>query len=50
MRPTSSQPARRFATTDAHKFTDTKQININDLIIMKNMYLTTWIFYSPVFL
>ena len=31
MRPTSSQPARLFATAKTHKFTDTKQININNL-------------------
>ena len=31
MRPTSSQPARLFATAKTHKFTDIKQININDL-------------------
>ena len=30
-RPTSSQPARLFATAKTHKFTDIKQININDL-------------------
>ena len=31
MRPTSSQTARLFATAKTHKFTDTKQININNL-------------------
>ena len=31
MRPTSSQPARLFATAKTHKFTDIKQINTNDL-------------------
>ena len=31
MKPTSSQPARLFATAKTHKFTDTKQININTL-------------------
>ena len=31
MRPTSSQPTRLFATAKTHKFTDTKQININNL-------------------
>ena len=31
MRPTSSQMARLFATAKTHKFTDTKQININNL-------------------
>ena len=31
MRPTSSQPAWLFATAKTHKFTDIKQININDL-------------------
>ena len=31
MRPTSSQPARLFATAKTHTFTDIKQININDL-------------------
>ena len=31
MRPTSSQPARLFATAKTHTFTDTKQININNL-------------------
>ena len=31
MRPTSSQPARLFDTAKTHKFTDTKQININNL-------------------
>ena len=31
MRPNSSQPARLFATAKTHKFTDIKQININDL-------------------
>ena len=31
MRSTSSQPARLFATAKTHKFTDIKQININDL-------------------
>ena len=31
MRPTSSQPTRLFATAMTHKFTDTKQININNL-------------------
>ena len=31
MRPTSREPARRFATAKNHKFTDIKQININDL-------------------
>ena len=31
MRPTSSQPARLFTTAKTHKFTDTKQININNL-------------------
>ena len=30
MRPTSSQPARLFATARTHKFTDIKQININN--------------------
>ena len=30
-RPTSSQPARLFATAKTHKFTDTKQMNINHL-------------------
>ena len=31
MKPASSQPARLFATAKAHKFTDIKQININNL-------------------
>ena len=31
MRPTLSQPARFFASAKTHKFTDTKQININNL-------------------
>ena len=31
MRPTSSQPARIFTTAKTNKFTDIKQININDL-------------------
>ena len=31
MRPTSCQPARLLATAKTHKFTDIKQININDL-------------------
>ena len=31
MKPTSSQPARLFATAKTYKFTDTKQININNL-------------------
>ena len=31
MRPTLSQPARLFTTAKTHKFTDTKQININNL-------------------
>ena len=31
MRPTSSHPARLFATAKTHKFTDTKQINTNNL-------------------
>ena len=31
MRPSSSQPARLFATAKTHKFTDIKQINISDL-------------------
>ena len=31
MRPTSSQPARLFAAAKTHTFTDTKQININNL-------------------
>ena len=31
MRPTSSQPARSFATAKTHKFIDIKHININDL-------------------
>ena len=31
MRPASSQPARLFATAKTHRFTDTKQININYL-------------------
>ena len=31
MRPTSSQPARLFATAKTHTFTDTKQTNINNL-------------------
>ena len=31
MRPTSSQPVGIFATVKAHKFADTKQININNL-------------------
>ena len=31
MRPTSSQPARLFATAKKHKFTDIKQMNINDV-------------------
>ena len=31
MRPTLSQSARLFATAKTHKFTDTKQININNL-------------------
>ena len=31
MRPTSSQPARLFTTAKTHKFTDIKQINIDDL-------------------
>ena len=33
MRPTSSQPARLFATAKTHKFIDIKQTNINDLIL-----------------
>ena len=33
MRPTLSQLARLFATAKTHKFTDIKQININDLIL-----------------
>ena len=31
MRPTSSQPARLFATSKTHKFIDIKQLNINKL-------------------
>ena len=31
IRPTSRQPARLFVTAKTHKFTDIKQININDL-------------------
>ena len=31
IRPTSSQPARIYATAKIHTFTDTKQININEL-------------------
>ena len=31
MKPTSSQPARLFATAKTHKFTDIKQTSINDL-------------------
>ena len=31
IRPTSSQPARLVANTTTHKFTDIKQININNL-------------------
>ena len=31
MRPTSSQSARTFATAKTHKFTDTKQTNINNM-------------------
>ena len=31
MGPTPSQPARLFATAKTHKFTDTTQININNL-------------------
>ena len=31
MRPASIQPARLFATAKTHRFTDTKQININNL-------------------
>ena len=31
MRPTSSQPARLFATRKTHKFIDIKQLNINKL-------------------
>ena len=31
MRATSSQPAKLFATPGTYKFTDTKQININNL-------------------
>ena len=31
MRPTSSQPARIFTTAKTNKFTDIKQINVNDL-------------------
>ena len=31
VRPTSGQPTRLFATAMTHKFTDTKQININNL-------------------
>ena len=31
MRPTLSQPARFFASAKTHKFTDTKQINIDNL-------------------
>ena len=31
MRPTSSQLARLFATAKTHKFTDIKQMNINDV-------------------
>ena len=31
MRPTSSQPARLSDTAKTHKFTDTKQISINNL-------------------
>ena len=30
-RPSSSQSARLFTTAKTHKFTDTKQININNL-------------------
>ena len=33
MKPTSSQPARYFAIAKTHKFTDIKQINIDDLIL-----------------
>ena len=31
MRPTSSPPAKIFAAAKTHKFTDIKEININDL-------------------
>ena len=31
MGPTSSQPGKLFATAKTHKFTDCKQININEL-------------------
>ena len=31
MRPTSSQPARLFATRKTHKFIDIKQLNINNM-------------------
>lgn len=31
MRPTSSQPARVYATTKTHTFTYIKQTNVNDL-------------------
>ena len=31
MRPTSSQPARLFATRKTHRFIDIKQLNINKL-------------------
>ena len=31
MRPTSTQPARLFATVKTHRFTDIKQINITNL-------------------
>ena len=34
MRPTSSEPARLFATAKNHKFTDIKQINIDDLKLL----------------
>ena len=40
MRPTSSQSARTFATAKTHKFTDTKQININNMKLRPIIYQT----------
>ena len=36
MRPTSSQPARPFATAKTHKFIDLKQINLYDFKLRNN--------------
>ena len=46
MRPTASQPTRLFANVKMHKFTDIKQLNINDLKLCPVIDQTATYFYT----